>query len=133
MKEEKSIKQRNTKQRQMILDAVAKRCDHPTADAIYDEIHGIDPKVSKGTVYRNLNILTENGDITHVKVPAADRFDSRLDKHYHLICMKCGKVVDAPMVYMEDCDERIAEQTGFAIDRHRMFFEGICCDCQNKE
>lgn len=125
--------QRNTKQRQIVLDTVMGRCDHPTVDEIYEEIHKSHPKVSKGTVYRNLNVLSENGEITHVRVPAADRYDSRLDKHYHLICMKCGKVTDAPIEYREEYDKSIFEQTGFAVNRHRMIFEGICSECQKKD
>ena len=78
-------KQRDTKQRKMVLEAVLSRCDHPTADQIYSDLRMKDDKISRGTVYRNLGILAEDGDITNVKVPAADRFDSRLDRHYHKI------------------------------------------------
>lgn len=66
-------KQRNSKQRRIILDAVTARCDHPTADQIYLDVRAIDGKISRGTVYRNLGILSENEEITNVKVPAADR------------------------------------------------------------
>ena len=80
-------KQRNSKQRQLILDAVTARCDHPTADQIYLDVRSKDDRISRGTVYRNLGILAENGNITNVKNPSADRYDSRLDRHYHLYCI----------------------------------------------
>jgi len=62
-------KQRNSKQRQIILNAVMSRCDHPTADQIYFDVRTKDNKISRGTVYRNLRILSGNGEITNVKIP----------------------------------------------------------------
>ena len=66
---------RNTRQRKIVLEAVQEHHDHPSADQIYLEIRAKDPRISRGTVYRNLNILSEEGQITHVKVPGADRYD----------------------------------------------------------
>lgn len=125
-------KQRNSKQRQMILDAVSARCDHPTADQIYLDVRAKDEKISRGTVYRNLGVLSENAEITNVKVPAADRYDLRLDRHYHIFCTSCGRVFDAPLDYHTEYDAQIAQETGFQIQRHRLLFEGLCPDCQMK-
>ena len=124
---------RETKQRQIILGVVLARHDHPRADQIYEDVCKIDSRISQGTVYRNLNFLSEDGRICHVRVPGADRYDSRTDLHYHLICMKCGAVVDIPMEYREAIDKMTAEKTGYKIDRHRIVVEGICPDCQKKE
>ena len=126
-------KQRNSKQRQLVLDAVLDRCDHPTADQIYLDVRAKDDKISRGTVYRNLGILSENDQIGHVKVSAADRYDSRLDRHYHLLCTVCGRVFDAPMSYHPEFDERVSSETGFQIKRHRTVFEGLCPECFEKE
>ena len=93
------IKQRHSRQRQAVLDAVTARCDHPTADQIYLDVRAKDDRISRGTVYRNLALLSKSGQITHVKVPTADRFDARLDRHYHLLCTNCGRVFDAPVPY----------------------------------
>ena len=117
----------------MILDAVMTRCDHPTADQIYLDVRAKDDKISRGTVYRNLGILSEKDEITNVKVPAADRYDSRLDRHYHIFCTGCGKVFDAPLKYREQYDEQIEKETGFKINRHRLIFEGLCAECKNKQ
>lgn len=124
--------QRDTKQRHEVYDAVMSRCDHPSADDIYQEVRGTDEKISKGTVYRNLNLLSENEEITHVKVPGSDRYDSRLENHYHVICSVCSKVIDAPVFYNPDFDRSVEEQTGFSIKRHRTIFEGICPECTRK-
>lgn len=126
-------KQRNSKQRQIILDAVKARCDHPTADMIYLDVRSTDDKISRGTVYRNLGMLSENGDIGNVKLSSADRYDLRSDLHYHMVCTHCGKVFDAPLGYNEQLDTQIQKETGFQISRHRLIFEGVCFECMNKK
>ena len=126
-------KQRNSRQRKLILDIVASRHDHPTADQIYLDDRTQDSQISRGTVYRNLGILSENGEIANVKVPAADRYDSRLDRHYHMFCTGCKRVFDVPLEYQEQYDEQVEKETGFKISRHRLFFEGLCQECSLKQ
>lgn len=125
-------KQRNTRQRSIILEAVSSRRDHPTADQIYSDLRAKDDKISRGTVYRNLGNLATEGKITNVKVPTAERYDFRLDRHYHMFCTECGKVFDAPLEYCEDYDRQIETETGFQICRHRLVFEGVCPECCRK-
>ncbi|MFG6379655.1 MAG: transcriptional repressor [Lachnospiraceae bacterium] len=126
-------KQRNSRQRKLILDIVASRHDHPTADQIYLDVRTQDSQISRGTVYRNLGILSENGEIANVKVPVADRYDSRLDRHYHMFCTGCKRVFDVPLEYQEQYDEQVEKETGFKISRHRLFFEGLCQECSLKQ
>lgn len=92
-----------------------------------------DSRISRGTVYRNLSCLAQDGEIIHVKVPGADRYDFRLDMHYHLICSECGAVVDAPFSYKAEMDALAEEKTGYRIGRHRTVFEGVCPACQARE
>jgi Fe2+ or Zn2+ uptake regulation protein len=92
-----------------------------------------DPRISRGTVYRNLNLLEENGEILHVKVPGVDRFDWRVDCHYHLLCTGCGAVSDVPCEYHAELDGDLAQKTGYRIARHRTIFEGLCPVCQAAE
>ena len=89
------MQRRNTKQRTLILDIVRAHGDHPTAEDIYRDVHEQNPKVSRGTVYRNLNLLEETGDIISIEVPGGNRFDRRCDPHAHVICCSCGAVCDA--------------------------------------
>ena len=117
---------RDTKQRQLVLNAVRSRSDHPTAEQIYESVHARDEHVSRGTVYRNLALLAEDGEINHVKVPGADRFDLTVELHCHLLCVRCGRVCDAPAEYRH---EHVAAQTGYGSVRHRTVYEGICPDC----
>lgn len=133
MKQAATKQRRETKQRQIVLETVMSHHDHPCAEIIYEEVNKLDDRISRGTVYRNLNCLADDGKICHVRVPGADRYDSRTDLHYHLICMQCGKVVDVPMDYQEDIDLRTAAKTGYKVARHRLVVEGLCPDCCGKE
>lgn len=84
-----------SRQRELILDVVRHSDDHPTADTIYARVRAQDPKVSLGTVYRNLNLLCENGRLLKVPIPgASDRFDHTLVDHAHAYCTQCGSVTD---------------------------------------
>ena len=124
--------QRNTRQRELILNAVRSRHDHPSADDIYLDVLKIDSKISRATVYRNLNLLSEAGEILQVKVHTADRFDCRLDYHYHIICTECGRIANLDIPYNDNLDTDIQHQTDYQVSRHRTVFEGICPHCQSK-
>ena len=80
-----------------------------------------------------MNLLSEDGSICHVRVPGADRYDLRTDFHYHMFCIKCKKVTDAPYSYKESPDEETTLQSGFDIVRHRLIFEGICPECKEED
>lgn len=121
---------RNTRQRQLVLEDVVGRCDHPTADDVYLDVRAKDEHISRATVYRNLHILAEDGEIRSVRTPDGEHFDRRLDDHAHIICRCCGKVVDAPMTYNSDVDASVAEATGFEVFSHSTLFDGLCPDCR---
>ncbi len=114
------------------MEAVRDRTDHPSADEIYLDVRKKDNRISRGTVYRNLSILARNREISHVKVPTADRYDLRSDHHYHMFCIACDSVFDAPISYQIDYDTQVENETGFQIQRHRMVFEGLCPSCRAK-
>ena len=120
---------RTTRQRLQVLEAVRARSDHPTADQIYLDARRVDGKISRGTVYRNLAELASQGEVTHARIPGADRYDLRQDQHYHLYCTRCGQVMDAPIAYRPEDDAAVEQATGFRITRHRLVFEGLCPAC----
>lgn len=130
---EPAKKQRMTRQRQLVLDVVRAREDHPSADEVYLNARAIDGKISRGTVYRNLHTLVELGEILKVRLPDVDRYEARTDKHYHLICSECGSVFDAQLSYNEGLDEQAARQSGWDIRRHRTIFEGRCPACRSQQ
>lgn len=127
------MQRRNTKQRTLILDIVRAHGDHPTAEDIYRDVHEQNPKVSRGTVYRNLNLLEETGDIISIEVPGGNRFDRRCDPHAHVICCSCGAVCDAMVEHDHTLDSMVERQTDYIITRHETLFYGICPSCQEKK
>ena len=89
-----------SRQRESIKNALARRCDHPTADALYASIREEFPNISLGTVYRNLNLLVELGEIQKLNFgDGADHFDSNTSNHYHFVCRCCRQVFDLPMLF----------------------------------
>ena len=121
---------RNTRQRALVLDAVRSRCDHPTAEQVFESVRETDAHVSRATVYRNLHKLAEEGQILSVKAPGGERFDLRQDDHAHLVCRSCGRVVDVPLAPDDGLDRRAAQATGWQVDAHSLIFEGLCPDCR---
>ncbi len=121
---------RNTLQKDIILRAVNKLRDHPTADMVYEEVVREYPRISKATVYRNLNQMAKLGQIHKVQIPnSADRYDFNLEKHYHFKCRECGKVFDMRLPYMEEMDDMGARDHEFQIEGHSILFEGLCPQC----
>ena len=125
------MQRRDTKQRRLVLQVVRERHDHPTADSIYDAVHARDGRVSRGTVYRNLHLLSEEGDVFHIRAPGADRYDLRTDPHDHIICVRCKKVVHAPEALLPSRDDAVPAATGYRILCHQTIYEGLCPDCQS--
>ena len=122
---------RNSKKRSAILECIQSTTCHPTADWIFQQLKPAIPDLSLGTVYRNLNLLAEQGTINRIPVPGgADRYDRNNDGHQHVICRCCGKVVDWPLPKMEEIDNYLREKTGFAVERHDFLAWGLCKDCQ---
>ena len=126
------IIRRETKQRQMVLQAVQARKDHPTADQIFNDVHKLDPKISHGTVYRNLNSLVEAGRVRRVSIPGkADRFDHTLPWHSHLYCTVCGGVTDAE-VDGKQVMELVKNQKGRVQDCAVVLL-GVCEECCRRQ
>ena len=110
------------------------RRDHPTADVVYMNVKQQYPNISLGTVYRNLTLLADMGEITRLRVgDGVDHFDADTSQHYHFICSKCGQVVDLKM----DTFEHITDIAGMDFDGeiqgHITYFYGICGSCREKE
>lgn len=124
---------RNTKQKRLILANINNRSDHPTAEQIYQQVSLYDQKISLSTVYRNLDNLSKENKIKHIKTPGSDHYDFRLDDHYHVLCLKCGKVSDVSLPYVNEYDKLAEQSSGFKIEKHDILFEGICPECQLKE
>lgn len=123
--------QRNTIQCALVLDAVKKLKCHATADEVYDLLSREHPNFSRATVYRNLQRLCEAGNIRKREVPGgADCFDHCCSDHYHIKCIKCGRVFDVNMEYKTGLEKTIKDTRGFEFTGHDIMFTGICPECK---
>ena len=124
------MNKRNTIQRSLVLEAVKELQSHVTADEVYDAIVKKYPNISRGTVYRNLNVLSNIGEIRKVEMTSgADRFDHLCKEHYHAKCVKCGRIFDVEMEFIADLDKNIKDTHGFEITGHDVIFKGTCLEC----
>ena len=122
---------RQTKQREAILKLLRSARAHYTADQIYDEVRKEISNISKGTVYRNLKILRDTGQISELNLNGTvSRFEGRQDNHYHFRCDNCGRVFDVDEPVDTELDKKVAGKTGFKITYHQLEFRGLCRDCQ---
>ncbi|MDD3243680.1 MAG: Fur family transcriptional regulator [Eubacteriales bacterium] len=124
---------RNTAQRQTVHRAVA-LLDHPSAEAVYRQVKEMDPQIGLATVYRNINILAEEGQIQRLIVPGqAERYDADARDHYHYLCDTCGRIYDVKMPYRPELNEEFAPGVGQNIRTHTILFQGVCKECRQKE
>jgi Fe2+ or Zn2+ uptake regulation protein len=104
---------------------------HPTADWVYERLKGEFPNLSLGTVYRNLNILMEQGLIRKIDFGSTfDRFDANTGPHYHFVCERCGSIIDLELPVDEALNNRVNRVTPYTARRHRIEFFGICDRCR---
>ena len=124
---------RYSRQRERILEVLRSTQSHPTASWLYDTIKSEFPRLSLGTVYRNLAILVDQGLVQKIDAGSTfDRFEAKTEPHYHLICRKCGKIEDFEKLFFPEIDEEISRSTDFDIEGHRIDFFGTCSDCNRK-
>lgn len=125
---------RMTRQRAAILELFRTPGRHLTADDVYDLVRRELPNVSLGTVYRNLEQLAQAGRIRKLDLGASQRsYDGGLHRHYHVRCVRCGRMDDVPAGPFGDLDEAACGTTEFRILGHQLEFEGICGNCESRE
>lgn len=124
-------KTRNTIQRTLVLKAVQNMHNHPTAEEIYAHVARRHPSVSRGTVYRNLNVLAQQGQIRRVShLNAADRFDFQLEPHHHFRCRACGGVFDVQLPGDGELLANASADGNFLFEGFDLVFNGLCPHCQ---
>lgn len=122
---------RNTVQRALVLEAVRSLHNHPTSADVYEAVRRKHPSISRATVYRNLGVLADRGEVLRVEVPnGADRYDHLNQPHYHAKCRLCGRVFDIDMPYRDDLVDGVDDAHGFSIEGHQLVFTGVCADCR---
>ena len=122
---------RMTRQRKVILEELRKVKTHPSADEVYEMVRKRLPRISLGTVYRNLEILSESGDIQKLEPGCSlKRFDGDTSEHCHIRCVRCDRIADAPLPDVKFDLEQV-ESSDFKITGHRLEFLGLCSECSD--
>mgnify|MGYP005796993583 FL=1 len=124
-----------SRQRESIKHYLATTREHPTADTVYIHVKKEFPNISLGTVYRNLNLLTDIGEAVKIATPnGGDRFDGRLEPHNHFLCTKCGRLLDLDldMKSIDEVNRLAAENFDGIISSSSTLFYGECSDCIKK-
>jgi Fe2+ or Zn2+ uptake regulation protein len=123
---------RVTDQRCLILEAVRGTDAHPTAEWVYRKVRRRLPRISLGTVYRNLKLLVEQGLIQELDSRGFGRYDGNAARHHHFTCQVCGQISDLAEPVDRGLDRRMTSRTGLEIWHHRIEFYGCCATCRAK-
>jgi Fur family ferric uptake transcriptional regulator len=122
-----------TRQRGVILEELRGVNSHPTADEVYKMARRRLPRISLGTVYRNLEILSESGMIGKLELGGTQkRFDGNVEKHYHVRCVRCGCIEDVPVEPLTDIEDAVRQVCDYEIIGSRLEFIGICPKCKEE-
>jgi len=123
---------RNTRQRQVVLEELRKLSTHPTAAELYELARRRLPKISLGTVYRNLELLVQMGVIRKLETAGSEaRFDAEVNQHYHVRCVQCQRVDDVHGLPKNPLGEAAIPVNGYEIVGLRLEYIGICPSCQD--
>jgi Fe2+ or Zn2+ uptake regulation protein len=121
---------RMTQQREIILEELRKYPGHPTADELYDKVKKKLSRISLATVYRNLEILTEAGQVSKIEISGRQkRFDSELYHHDHVYCLNCHRVDNIALEKKSRDALKPTNLCGYTIEGFRVEFKGTCPDC----
>ena len=123
-----------SRQRECIREYVRSCKEHPTADSIYGKMKEEFPNISLGTVYRNLSLLVELGEITKISVDnGPERFDSNTKPHSHFVCTYCHCIQDMDLPEINGLVKKASKDFCGKISSHRTTFYGICKHCLEEQ
>ena len=126
------IGKRYSRQRELIHQTLMETHEHPTAEMVYQMLKPENPSLSLGTVYRNLNLLSDEGVIRRMPFPV-ERYDADTDPHPHFQCRQCGGVYDLEVPeYDQSLNDKVSSLTGHDVQRYDLIFFGKCCNCTEK-
>jgi Fur family peroxide stress response transcriptional regulator len=119
-----------SRQRQCIIDYLMQTKEHPTAEMVYLHVKNEYPRISLGTVYRNLNLLVSQGKLRRLSCgDGLERFDGNTTLHNHFVCSHCGCVMDLDMESFEHINTLAAVNFQGKIEGNVTYFYGICPNC----
>ncbi|MCA1611938.1 MAG: transcriptional repressor [Thermoanaerobaculia bacterium] len=125
-----AIRRRETRQRRLVYRAVAQTDSHPTAEWVYERVRRAMPRVSLGTVYRNLQLLVAEGRLTTWTRGRTTRYDADVEPHDHFVCRSCGLLLDVERAPEAISSERPLRARGHRIETRVLEFIGLCRNCR---
>jgi Fur family transcriptional regulator, ferric uptake regulator len=126
--------ERMTTQRKVILEELRKLTSHPTAVGLFELVRLRLPKISLGTVYRNLDLLNRMGLVQKLEFGNAEaRFDGNIDRHDHIRCVRCGRVDDISSSPLDLSGGVTDVSLGYKILGYRLEYSGLCPKCLGRE
>ncbi len=124
-------RRRNTPQRKIIHEELCALKTHPTAGELFEIVRRRLPRISLGTVYRNLEVLHEDGHILKLETAGTEaRFDGETHEHYHIRCTSCGMIRDLEMDLPINPVDHVTDPGGFQVEACDIRFLGTCPACQ---
>jgi Fe2+ or Zn2+ uptake regulation protein len=131
----KAADKRITPQRKLILDILAGASGHLDAGEIYERGRRRDPRLSLSTVYRTLTALKETGAVRELHLDEEHHhYELETDdQHSHLVCSRCGRVVELDSAPFADVARRAAAAHGFRLSSAQVELAGLCAGCQTEE
>ncbi len=119
-----------TKQRKVVLQVIRQAETHLTANEVYDKAKQLLPAISLATVYNSLRFLKDAGYITEIAFAgSASRFDKRVERHDHALCVKCGKLIDIDLEIPQELIQKAVTLSSFKPDSIEITLRGLCPDC----
>jgi Fur family transcriptional regulator, ferric uptake regulator len=123
---------RLTAPRRAVADLISSFDGHFTASDLEEaaRVRGVD--VSRATLFRALDLLTELGVVERLDLPSGEHayVPCAPAHHHHVVCSRCGRSADIPDAGMDDTIREIARRSGYRIDSHRLELFGLCPRCQ---
>jgi Fe2+ or Zn2+ uptake regulation protein len=129
---EEPLPRRQTRQRRLVYEAVASTDAHPSAEWVYERVRREMPRVSLGTVYRNLQLLVAEGRLKAWSRGRATRYDADVRPHDHFVCRSCGLLLDIETAPEAISSEKRLRAGGHRIDSRILEFIGVCRDCRRR-
>lgn len=128
----KKRKFRITPQRLAVLEALVASDRHPSVEQVYSQVKGRFPTTSLATVYKTVALLKEMNEVLELGFSdAGNRYDAlKPYPHPHVICTRCGRILDPEVSGLEALTEEMSRKTGFTIISHRLDFYGVCPECR---
>jgi Fur family peroxide stress response transcriptional regulator len=127
-------KLRKSKQRDRILEILREGENHPTAADVYDRIKPEFPSASLGNVYRNLNILVDQGLVRRFASGSTfDRFEAVSQEHSHFVCRRCGTIYDIPAPELKAYVHAVRDGYGHVVEHMNLDIEGLCRACAERD